>query len=104
MGSGGIEGDGQAIGREGRPVDDPGEPDPARLSRERLGEMRTELFRHFGKITRWKVLCRERDALNDEEKIRLAEEVLRTPTTGTVADWRGSHRRLSGDKSPEVDG
>ena len=104
MGTGGIEGDGQAIHSEGRNVDDPDEPDPDRQARERLEEVRTELLRQFGKITLWKVLCRERDAVTDEDKIRLAEEVLKTPTTGTVAEWWGSHLRLSRDRSPEADG
>ena len=68
-------------------------------SGKRLKELRTELFNYFGKITRWKVLCQEQDATTDEEKIRLAEEVLRTPSTGTVAEWWGSHLRLKGSKS-----
>lgn len=82
-------------------MDDPVLPDGDQNSGKRLKELRIELFRHFGKITRWKVLCQDQDATSDEEKIRLAEEVLRTPSTGTVAEWWGSHLRLKGDKSTE---
>ncbi len=69
----------------------------------RLEELRSELFKHFGKITRWKVLCQENQATTDEEKIRLAEEVLRSPSTGTVAEWWGSHLRLKNNEAPKVD-
>ena len=71
-------------------------------SSERLNELRSELFKHFGKITRWKLLCQEQDATTDEEKIRLAEEVLKAPSTGTVAEWWGSYVRLKNTKSSEV--
>lgn len=54
-------------------------------------------------MTRCKVLCREQDATTDEEKIRLAEEVLQAPSTGTVAEWWGSHLRLKGKKSFKVE-
>lgn len=91
------------IHREGRAVDDPAMPDPDQLPSERLKELRSELFKHFGKLTRWKVLCQERGAMTDEEKIRLAEEVLKAPSTGTVAEWWGSHLRLKGKKSFKVE-
>jgi len=83
-------------------VDDPGVPNPDQRLDGRLKELRSELFKHFGKVTRWKVLCQERDATTDEEKIRLAEEVLASPSTGTVAEWWGSHLRLKGSKSFKV--
>ena len=75
-------------------MDDPGVSDPNQPSNERLNELRTELFKVVGKVTRWKVLCQEQSAMTDEEKIRLAEEVLRTPSTGTVSEWWGSYLRL----------
>lgn len=78
-------------------------PDPVQQSSERLSGLRSELFEHFGKVTRWKVLCQEQDATTDEEKIRLAEEVLKAPSTGTVAEWWGSHLRLKGSKSFKVE-
>jgi hypothetical protein len=70
---------------------------------ERLEELKSELFKHFGKLTRWKALCVERDATTVEEQIRLAEEVLAVPSTGTVAEWYGYHLRLQGKKSFDVD-
>jgi hypothetical protein len=70
---------------------------------ERLQELKAELSRHFGKFTRWKVLCQDRDATNVEDQIRLAEEVLAAPSTGTVAEWLTHHVRLQGGKSFDVD-
>jgi hypothetical protein len=84
-------------------VDHPGVPEPDQQSSERLKELRSELFKHFGKITRWKVLCQERDATTDEEKIRIAEEVFNTPSTGTVAEWWGSHLRLQSIELSKAD-
>jgi hypothetical protein len=70
---------------------------------DRLGELKAELSLHFGKITRWKALCLERGAETAVEKIRLAEEVLVAPSTGTVAEWLTHHLRLKGGKSFDVD-
>ena len=65
--------------------------------------MKAELFRHFGKFTRWKALCQERDVTTVEGQIRLAEEVLAAPSTGTNAEWLTYHLRLKGGKSFDVD-
>jgi hypothetical protein len=70
---------------------------------ERLEGLKAELFRHFGKLTRWEWLCREQDATTDDDKVRLAEEVLAAESTGTVAEWHGYHLRLQGKKSFNVD-
>jgi hypothetical protein len=70
---------------------------------ERLEALKDELFKHFGKLTRWKALCVERDATTVEEQIRLAEEVLAASSTGTVAEWYGYHLRLQGKTSFDVD-
>jgi hypothetical protein len=70
---------------------------------DRLDELKADLSRHFGRFTRWRVLCEERGADTDEEKIRLAEEVLAVPSTGTNAEWLTHHLRLKGDKSFDVD-
>lgn len=70
---------------------------------ERLEELRAELFEHFGKLTRFESLCVEREATTVEEQIRLAEEVLAAPSTGTVAEWYGYHLRLQGKKRFDVD-
>jgi hypothetical protein len=82
-------------------------PDPSRVYvpevNERLEELETVLFKHFGKLTRWKVMCLEQDATADEHKIRLAEEVLAAESTGTVAEWYSFHLRLQGKKSFNID-
>jgi hypothetical protein len=70
---------------------------------DRLGGMKAQLSRHFGKLTRWRALCQERDVTTDDEKIRLAEEVLAAPSTGTVAEWLTHHLHLKGGKSFDVD-
>ena len=70
---------------------------------DRLGELKTELARHFGKLTRWRSLCKERDVTTVKEQILLAEEVLAAPSTGTNAEWLTYHLRLKGGKSFDVD-
>lgn len=69
---------------------------------DRLGELKTELARHFGRLTKWRALCMERDVTNVEGQILLAEEVLAVPSTGTVAEWLTHHLRLQGGKSFDV--
>lgn len=70
---------------------------------DRLGELKTELARHFGRLTKWRALCMERDVTNVKEQVRLAEEVLKAPSTGTNAEWLSHHLRLKGGKSFDVD-
>src|SRR3954451_24438741 len=88
----------EPMGKDAGPnrVDDTG-------SGERLEGLKAELFEHFGKLTRWKALCLEANARTDEDKIRLAEEVLASYSTGTVAEWYSYHLRLQGRKSFNVD-
>ena len=74
-----------------------------RSNADRLDELKAELFKHFGKLTRWKALCVERGAETVGEQIRLAEEVLAAPSTGTNAEWLTHHLRLKGGKSFDVD-
>lgn len=74
-----------------------------RSDAERLDELKAELSRHFGKLTRWRALCVEWDVTNVEGQIRLAEEVLAAPSTGTNAEWLTHHLRLKGGKSFDVD-
>ena len=50
-----------------------------------------------------RALCQEREVSTDEEKIRLAEEVLAAYSTGTVAEWHSYHLRLQGKKSLNLD-
>lgn len=70
---------------------------------DRLQELRAELSRHFGRFTRWKALCQERNLTTVEGQIRLAEEVLAAPSTGTNAEWLTHHLRLKGSQSFDVD-
>ena len=70
---------------------------------ERLEDLLTELGKHFGKLTRWRALCQERGVTTDEDKIRLAEEVLAAYSTGTVAEWHSYHLRLQGRKPLNID-
>ena len=74
-----------------------------RSNDDRLEELKAEFSGQFGKFTRWKAMCQERDVTNVEEKIRLAEEVLASPSTGTNAEWLTHHLRLQGGKSFDVD-
>jgi hypothetical protein len=66
---------------------------------QRLQELRAELAKHFGKTTRWKVLCKQQKASSDEDKIKLAEQVLAEWTTGTVAEWQSHWLELQGVES-----
>ena len=70
---------------------------------DRLEELKVELSRHFGKFTRWKLLCVERGAEMVDAQIHLADEVLEFPSTGTNAEWLTYHLRLKGGKSFDVD-
>jgi len=70
---------------------------------ERLQELKAELSRRFGRFTRWKAMCQERDVTNVEGQIRLAEEVLAAPSTGTNAEWLTHHLRMRGGQSFDVD-
>ena len=70
---------------------------------ERLEDLLTELGKHFGKTTRWRVLCLEQDSATEERKIRLVEEVLAAYSTGTVAEWHSYQLRLQGVKTEKLD-
>jgi hypothetical protein len=69
----------------------------------RLKQLLVELGKHFGKTTRWRALCKERQATVDEEKIKLAEQVLGEWSTGTVAELASHRAKLGGAKSIRVD-
>ena len=74
-----------------------------RSDADRLDERKAELSRHFGKLTRWRAVCLERDATTVEGQIRLADEILEAPSTGTNAEWLTHHLRLKGQESFDVD-
>ncbi|MCA1693885.1 MAG: hypothetical protein LC749_03675 [Actinobacteria bacterium] len=69
----------------------------------RLEALKAELSRHFGRYTRWKAMCVEQGVTAVEGEIRLAEEVLAAPSTGTNAEWLTHHLRLKGGNSFDVD-
>ena len=70
---------------------------------ESLGELKGRMRGHFGKITRWRLLCKEQDAATEEEQIRLAHQVLAGPSTGTVAEWHSHWARLNGAETITVE-
>lgn len=70
---------------------------------KRLEALRVELAKHFGKTTRWKVLCKERNATTEEDQIKLAEQVLGEWSTGTVAELRSHQLDLEGVKPVALD-
>jgi hypothetical protein len=74
---------------------------PARSARraETLGELLDELGQVFGKLTTWRLRCKEQNATTEADLIRLAEEVLAQPCTGTVAEGHCRWLRLNGAQS-----
>jgi hypothetical protein len=69
----------------------------------RLQQLLVELGKHFGKTTRWRALCKENKATTDDEKIKVAEQVLGEWSTGTVAELSSHRAKLGGAKSITVD-
>jgi hypothetical protein len=67
----------------------------------RLKELLVELAKEFGKTSRWKVLCKDQNATTDEERIRLAEQVLAEPPIDTVAGGYAQWARLHGAKDQQ---
>ncbi len=69
----------------------------------RLDELRKELGTVFGRLTKWRARCQERNALTEAEQIKLAEEVLAEPCSGTVAEARTHSLSLEGVQTLELD-
>jgi hypothetical protein len=69
----------------------------------RLQQLLVELGKHFGKTTRWRALCKETNAETDEDKIKLAQQVLGEWSTGTVAEFSSERAKLTGAKTITVD-
>jgi hypothetical protein len=63
---------------------------------KRLYELRTELAKVFGRYSKWELRCKEQNASTETEKIKLAEEVLAEPCSGTVAEARTHALGLQG--------
>jgi hypothetical protein len=68
----------------------------------KLKKLLAELGIHFGKTTRWRALCKERNARSDDEKIVIAEQVLHEWSSGTVAELYSHNAKLHGAKSITV--
>lgn len=68
----------------------------------RLDELKTELGTVFGRHTKWRVRCKEQNATSEADQIRVAEEVLAEPCTGTVAEWQCHQLSLQGVKSVDL--
>jgi hypothetical protein len=64
-----------------------------------LDGLLTELGQVFGRFTKWRVRCKEQNATTEAVLIRLAEEVLAEPCTGTVAEGHSHWLRLNGAQS-----
>lgn len=69
----------------------------------RLEELKSELATVFGRYTKWRVRCKDHNAISDADQIRVAEEVLREPCTGTVAEWQCHSLALQGVASVDLD-
>jgi hypothetical protein len=68
----------------------------------RLKQLLAELAKDLGKTTRWKALCQEQNAVTDADKIKLAEQVLSEPPTGTVAGGYAQWAKLHGAKDRQA--
>jgi hypothetical protein len=63
---------------------------------KRLDELKAELGKVFGRLNKWRSRCKEQNAGTEAEKIKLAEEVLAEPCSGTVAEARTHSLGLQG--------
>jgi hypothetical protein len=70
---------------------------------QRLDELKAELAKVFGRYSKWQLRCSEQGVTTEQHQIRLAEEVLAEPCTGTVAEARTHALGLQGVKSVELD-
>jgi hypothetical protein len=64
-----------------------------------LDELLTELSKFFGRHKKWRLRCKEQNATTEADLIRLAEQVLAEPCTGTVTDGYSHWLRLNGTQS-----
>jgi hypothetical protein len=69
---------------------------------QRLEELKAELGKVFGRYAKWQLRCKEQNARTEAEQIKLAEEVLAEPCTGTVAEARTHSLGLQGVKTIEL--
>lgn len=64
-----------------------------------LDELRAELGKVFGRLNKWRSRCKEQNASTEAEKIKLAEDVLAEPCSGSVAEARTHSLGLQGVKT-----
>ena len=69
----------------------------------RLDELKAELGTLFGRYTKWRLRCQEQHATSEADQIRVAEQVLAEPCTGTVAEWQCHLLALQGVESVDLD-
>jgi len=69
---------------------------------DRLNHLLTEINNVFGRYSKWQLRCQEQNATTEEQQIKLAEDVLAEPCTGTVAEARTHRLGLQGTKSMDI--
>jgi len=69
---------------------------------ERLNELLTELDKVFGRMTKWRALCKQHNSTTAVQQIKLAEEVLAEPCTGTVTEAHSHWLDLQGVKTSDL--
>ena len=63
-----------------------------------LAKLQAELSKKFGRLTKWRLRCKEHNVTSEVDMIRLAQEVLNEPCTGGVVEAYGYQRQLQGIK------
>ncbi len=69
----------------------------------RLDELKAELGTLFGRYTKWRLRCKEQHVTSEADQIRVAEQFLAEPCTGTVAEWQCYLLALQGVESVDLD-
>ena len=67
-----------------------------RNTKQRLEKIKAELLTTFGMTVKWQLLCQEQGATTTAQQIRLAEQVLAEPSSGSVVESQANLARLRG--------
>lgn len=59
-----------------------------------LNQLKAELSQRFGRLTRFRRICAQRQSLTVEDQIEIAWEVLAMPISGSVTEARWEHLLL----------
>lgn len=59
-------------------------------------QLEKQLGKVFGRHTKWLYKCQINNATTEDQKIKLAEEVLQEPCTGTIAEAQSYLLKLKG--------